>query len=76
MRSGPSRSVITDSRRADGLASRTVSRRPSQLPNATLIGLVVVDLLPVATEMAGVDMRLEVGAVRSVNMNGAHPNTV
>lgn len=72
MRSGRSVSVTIGFKRVDGLASRMVSRRPSQLPNKTLIALVVVDLLPVATEMAGVDMRLEVGAVRSVNMRGLH----
>ena len=72
MRSGRSVLVIIGFKRVDGLANRTVSRRPSQLPNKTLINLVVVDLLPVATEMAGVDMRLEVGAVKSVNMRGLH----
>ena len=72
-RSGRSACRTTVSRPAVGLASRTV--RPfSVLQGDRTQSAKTVGVMPIATEMAGVNMRLEVGAVRSVlrSHDGVH----
>lgn len=63
MQNGHSALVTTAYRRVAGLVSRMVSIA-CKFTRGVLTRVFTVDVLPMATEMAGVNMRLEVGAIR------------